>query len=356
MTDVERRTITIDRDDQRLVLRGHLAQSRRAFVLMGIMAALFVLAAGLGLVGPRPSFDWGLASIGVIVAVGAALTLIWSLSRVTRTRLPLGAEFSLTVTEDTFDLIGPGGSERIRWRQLSDLERIGGGLYFMVTPSNARLGVPGRIIGDEDLERALELIRRSDAVADRAEAPSEAFPSEASPPAASPPDLLSGSITFTVADQRVARAALLRASWRPLAIFAALGLIGIIGLTAVMLGLLDREVIGYPAAAAVIGVMSLVLVVVSVGRTAQRMLTVGTVQNLIIAPDALELTGPGGETRFPWTQLADLTRNGGAVIVTTKPTKTRLLFVGRAIDDVMYAAIDQRIGAAQASGAASHPG
>lgn len=338
--DVENRTITIDRDDRKTVLRGHLAQLRSVFILLGVVTVLFVVAAGLSVIGRSPSPGWGLAAAGVIGAAVVGAILVWSQVVLTRKQLPLGSEFRLAVTDETLDLDGPAGSERIRWGQLSSLKRVGGGLYIVIAPTRARLGVPGRLISDEALARAVESIGRPTAVDDHTRTSL----------AASDPAALSSSIAFTAADQRVARAALLRGAWKPLAVVGGLGLIGVAGSAAVAVGILPREFFGCFAVVAAVAVISVTVLVVAVSRTVRRSLTIGMVQTLTLTPDALELTGPGGMTRLLWSQLSGLKRAGNAVIVTSTPAKAKLAFVGRAIDDELYTAIEQRIRMAQASG------
>lgn len=341
MAEVERRTITIDRDDRRAVLRGYLTQSRTAFVLLGVLVALSIAAAALT-IGESPSTGWTIAAAGGIGAVVMAAVLIWSQTLLTRKQLPLGSEFSLSVAEGTFDLDGPWGSDRIRWRQLSNLRRVGGGVYFTVAASNARLGVPGRLISDEDLARAVELIGQPDVVGEQADVSLTAVT----------PDALTSSIVFTSADQRVVRAALLRASWKPLAVLGALALVGLIGLAVTAPDVLRRDLTGLFGVVAAVAVISVIVLVVTVSRAVKRSLAIGTVQTLTLAPDALELTGPGGATRLLWNQLSDLKRTGDVVIVKSTPTKTRLLFVGRSIDGEQYSAIEQRIRTAQTSAGA----
>ena len=63
----------------------------------------------------------------------------------------------------------------------------------------------------------------------------------------------------------------------------------------------------------------------------------------------LELTGPGGATRFLWSRLFDLRRTQNVVTVRSMPAKTTLLFVGRLIGDELYAAIEQHIRMASAT-------
>jgi hypothetical protein len=159
---------------------------------------------------------------------------------------------------------------------------------------------------------------------------------------------------FEAGDQRVARAALLRRSGPLLAVFGVLGAVGIAGLAAGATGILPRDTMGFSAVVTALAVVCLIVLVVAVSRAVRRTLALGTAQTLTLAPDALELTGPGGETRLLWNQLSGLRRAGGAVTVRTAPSRTTLLFVGRLIDDEMYAAIEQRIESAQRSGADSH--
>ncbi|MBW8761425.1 MAG: hypothetical protein JF592_02435 [Microbacterium sp.] len=339
MDAFERRTITIDRDDQRVVLRGHLAQSRTVFILLGALAALSVVAAGVSALGPSPPDGWGLAVAGVVGALVGAAVLIWIQAVVTRKQLPLGSEMSLAITEGTFDIDGAGGADRIRWGQLSNLKRVGGGLYVTVAPSNARLGIPGRLIDDAAFARAIELVGRPAVAEDRADILGEA----------SVTGVLSSSIVFSAVDQRVARAALLRASWKTFVVFGVLALIGVIGLMLGAAGILPGNVIGYSAAVMAIAVISSTVVVTAVNRTVKRSLTIGTAQTLTITPDALELTGPGGATRFLWSRLFDLRRTQNVVTVRSMPAKTTLLFVGRLIGDELYAAIEQHIRMASAT-------
>ncbi|MFF5624480.1 hypothetical protein ACFY5A_03880 [Microbacterium sp. NPDC012755] len=371
MSGFERRTITIDRRDQRAVLGGHLRQSRRVFVLLGVVVVLFAVAAGLSALDGSPSSVWGIAVGSVCLVVALVALLVGNQALMVRRQLPLGAEFSLTVSDDTLDIDGPGGADRIRWRQLSNLTRIGGGVYVTIAPSNARLGLPGRLIDDEALAEAVESIRLADGVGGRADdiasadAPASASaradaPARADVPASAVADAvpsapaLSASIVFAAGDQRVARAALLRRSGPLLAVFGVLGAVGIAGLAAGATGILPRDTMGFSAVIAALAVVCLIVLVVAVSRGVTRTLALGTAQTLTLAPDALELTGPGGETRLLWNQLSGLRRAGRAVTVKTAPSRTTLLFVGRLIDDEMYAAIEQRIESAQRSGADSH--
>lgn len=392
MSGFERRTITIDRRDQRAVLGGHVRQSRRVFVLLGVVVVLFAVAAGLSALDGSPSSAWGIAGGSVCLVVVLVTLLIGNQALMVRRQLPLGAEFSLTVSDDTLDIDGPGGADRIRWRQLSNLTRVGGGVYVTIAPSNARLGLPGRLIGDDALAQAVESIRLADGVGGRADdiasasadasasasvdasasarahasadasasAPARADASaRASAPASAVADAvpsapaLSASIVFEAGDQRVARAALLRRSGPLLAVFGVLGAVGIAGLAAGATGILPRDTMGFSAVVTALAVVCLIVLVVAVSRAVSRTLALGTAQTLTLAPDALELTGPGGETRLLWNQLSGLRRAGGAVTVRTAPSRTTLLFVGRLIDDEMYAAIEQRIESAQRSGADS---
>ena len=407
MSGFERRTITIDRRDQRAVLGGHVRQSRRVFVLLGVVVVLFAVAAGLSALDGSPSAAWGIAGASVCLVVVLVALLIGNQAVMVRRQLPLGAEFSVTVSDDTLDIDGPGGADRIRWRQLSDLTRVGGGVYVTIAPSNARLGLPGRLIGDDALAQAVESIRLADGVGGRADdiasadagaiasasadasasasadasasasadasasASADASASasahasasasaRASAPASAVADAvssapaLSASIVFAAGDQRVARAALLRRSGSLLAVFGVLGAVGIAGLAAGATGILPRDTMGFSAVVAALAVVCLIVLVVAVSRAVTRTLALGTAQTLTLAPEALELTGPGGETRLLWSRLSGLRRAGGAVTVKTAPSRTALLFVGRLIDDEMYAAIEQRIESAQRSGADSH--
>ncbi|PRB07126.1 hypothetical protein CQ047_14265 [Microbacterium sp. MYb72] len=355
MSGFERRTITIDRRDQRAVLGGHVRQSRRVFVLLGVVVVLFAVAAGLSALDGSPSSAWGIAGGSVCLVVVLVTLLIGNQALMVRRQLPLGAEFSLTVSDDTLDIDGPGGADRIRWRQLSNLTRVGGGVYVTIAPSNARLGLPGRLIGDDALAQAVESIRLADGVGGRADASARASaPASAVADAVPSAPALSASIVFTAGDQRVARAALLRRSGPLLAVFGVLGAVGIAGLAAGATGILPRDTMGFLAVVTALAVVCLIVLVVAVSRAVSRTLALGTAQTLTLAPDALELTGPGGETRLLWNQLSGLRRAGGAVTVKTAPSRTTLLFVGRLIDDEMYAAIEQRIESAQRSGVDSH--
>ncbi|WP_223585660.1 hypothetical protein [Microbacterium sp. OVT16B] len=366
MSGFERRTITIDRRDQRAVLGGHVRQSRRVFVLLGVVVVLFAVAAGLSALDGSPSSAWGIAGGSVCLVVVLVTLLIGNQALMVRRQLPLGAEFSLTVSDDTLDIDGPGGADRIRWRQLSNLTRVGGGVYVTIAPSNARLGLPGRLIGDDALAQAVESIRLADGVGGRADdiasasadasasasadasasvdasasarahasadasasarahasadasapAPADAS-ARASAPASAVADAvpsapaLSASIVFTAGDQRVARAALLRRSGPLLAVFGVLGAVGIAGLAAGAAGILSRDTMGFSAVVAALAAVCLIVLVVAVSRAVTRTLALGTAQTLTLAPDALELTGPGGETRLLWNQLSGL-RHAGA--------------------------------------------
>ncbi|MFK4761943.1 hypothetical protein ACI3KS_13480 [Microbacterium sp. ZW T5_45] len=340
MTDLERRTITIGRDDQRAVLRGRLRQQRVVFALLAVVVALMVIVGALSTVG-RPSGGGvalvvsGCAGVAVVLAL-----LVWSQIALTRRQLPLGSEFSLQVTDDTLDLDGPGGSDRIRWRQLSNLRRVGGGIYLTITPSRAQLGLPGRLLGESALARAAELIAAS-AGTDTVE---HGFP--ASAPVAG---ALASSITFTVEDQRIVRTALILGSRTILAIAGGLGLIAVGCVIGAAAGLGSSRMLEVSAMAAALALLLLVVLVVTVHHSVRRSLVVGTAQTLVVTTGALELTGPGGETRFAWNQLSDLRRRRGVVTVRSVSSKTTLAFVGRLVGDDMFAEIAQRIEAAGAA-------
>lgn len=338
MVEFEHRTITVDRADQRAVLRGHLAQSRSVFVLLGVVAVLFVVAAGVGNLA-RPS-GWGLAIGGPTGILLVAMLLIWAQAAVTRKQIPIGSEISVAVTETTFDLDGPAGSDRIRWAQLRNLKRAGGGIYFTVAPSNGRVGLPARLLDDREFGWAVERAGRADALDERADAPS----------VAPEPGVLSSSIVITAMDQRVARAALLRGLWKLFAILGALVLLGVVGLAAQAAGVMHSETVGYVGVLAAIALISMAVLVVSVTRTVARSIAVGTAQTLTIASDALELTGPGGVTRLLWSRLSDLRRTQNVVIVTSMPAKKKLLFLGRLVGDDMYTAIEEGIRASRVEG------
>lgn len=346
MTDLERRTITIGRDDQRAVLRGRLRQQRVLAALLALVVALVVIAGALSTVGRPSGGGVPLVVSGCAGAVVVLALLVWSQVALTRTQLPLGSEFSLRVTDDTLDLDGPGGVDRIRWRQLSNLRRVGGGIYLTISPSNAQLGLPGRLLSDDAFARAAELIDASAGTSAGADAVDPALPaSVASPPSSA----LASSITFTVEDQRIVRTALILGSRMILAIAGGLGLIAVACMIGAAAGLGSSRMLQVSAMAAGLALLLLAVLVVTVHRTVRRSLAIDTAQALTVTDEALELMGPGGETRFGWNQLSDLRRRRGVVTVRSVSSKTTLAFVGRLIDDEMYAAIAQRIDAARAT-------
>lgn len=341
MTELERRTITIGRDDQRAVVWGRLRQTRGPLILIGLALALVLLLVATALTIARPTVDGWSFLIGVAVAVVAVVALLVGNQVVlTRRQLPLGAQFTLQVTDETLDLDGPGGSDRIRWRQLSNLRRVGGGVYLTITPSNAQLGLPGRLVSEAAFARAAEQIGRND----ETDAVDQAL-------AASAPTsgTLSSSITFTVEDQRVVRAALLRGSRTMLAIVGGFALIAIACTAIGAAGRQPSRLLDIAAISGAIALLLLIVLVITVHRTVVRSLDVGTTQGLALTPEGLELTGPGGETRFAWNQLADLRRRRGVVTVKAVSSKTTLAFVGRLVDDAMYASIAQRMDASRAA-------
>jgi len=338
MTDLERRTITIGRDDQRAVLWGRLRQTRGPLILIGIALVLLLVATALTFA--RPTVEGRSFLIGVAVAVVAVVALlVWSQVVLTRRQLPLGSRFTLQVTGETLDLDGPGGSDRIRWRQLSNLRRVGGGVYVTIAPSNAQLGLPARLLSEDALAHAAELIRRN-AVTDAVD--------HTSPASDAAPRALASAITFTVEDQRVVRAALLRGSRTMLAIVGGLALIAIACTAIGAAGRQPSRLLDVAAISGALALLLLIVLIVTVHRTVVRSLQVGTTQGLVLTPEGLELSGPGGETRFAWNQLADLRRRRGVVTVRSVSSKTTLAFVGRLVDDAMYASIAQRMDASRA--------
>lgn len=338
MTDLERRTITIGRDDQRAVLWGRLRQQRAFFTLLAVVVALLVIAGALSAVG-RPS-GGGVALVvsGCAGAVVVLTLFVWSQVTLTRRQLPLGSQFSLQVSDETLDLDGPAGSDRIRWRQVSNLRRVGGGIYLTIAPSNAQLGLPGRLLGESALAHAADLIDASAGT----DAVDHGFP--ASAPAAG---ALTSSITFTVEDQRIVRTALLRGSRTILSVIGGLALIAVACIAVAAAGQTPFRMFQVAAIAAALAILLLIVLVVTVHRAVVRSLAIGTTQALALTAEGLELTGPGGETRFGWNQLSDFRRRRGVVTVRSVSSKTTLAFVGRLIDDDMYAEIAQRIAAAR---------
>lgn len=340
MGEIEPRSITIDRDDQKAVFRGYVAESWKGYLALGVPFMLFVFAVGTIVDGrTSPATALVLALIAVLGGIVIVAILIWGLSVTTRRQLPVGTQVELSVTEGTLDLDRANGVDRIRWRQLSNLKRVGGGVYFTVATSKARIGLPWRLFDEQFFALLRERIAHPvDDVADVADGSTDAAS-----------DALRSSIVVTAADQRAVLGALLRGVWKVFAFIGAIALLALVGLVAGIVGVLSERTFVFAGVIAVVAVLMAVLLALHFRRMVKRGLSVGTEQTVEVSPDALVLTGPGGQTRFLWHQITALRRTGTAVTVKATSSKTTMVFAGRIIDEEMYATVEQRIRAAQAT-------
>ena len=337
MTAFARRAIVVERADRAAVFRGHLAQSVKVFVLVGVVIAACVVVATLNPDGVLSSVGGGFIVAALAVLIVVVALLVWTHAVSVRRQLPLGAEVSVQVTDETLDLDAPGSSERIRWRLLSNPARTKTAVFFTVAPSNVRIGLPARVVGDAEFEVIAERIANTVPADDLAAAP----PTEG--------EGLRAAIVVTAADQRVAARTLRRASAAILLPLVALMLLGLGAAVAGAIGILPDAVTGYAAGVAVLALLAVVVLLNTQAKTVKGVLPLGSEQTLTLTDEALELTGPGGVTRLPWHRLENPRRRGNAVTVRSLPTKTTLVFVGRLVDDQAYAIIEARAGAGASS-------
>lgn len=330
-------TITVTAEDQKAVLRGYRSQSRG---MLWIILMVVLLTAGAALLSSIDD-SWGdpewfaivaLAIIVVLVSIVFVSSMGW-----VRRQLPIGSEIGLRVADEGLYMSSPSGDDLILWHRLSNLKRVGGGVFFNCEPSKIQLAVPGRLVSEEDFASFGQQIEVA------ARTAQEEHVVSPTPTASTADSANTFVITATASDQKNMARLMRRRFSRLLLISTACALVGIAGVVMIVWGVLPGPLLAVFLTVAGIGCLLVATVVRGIGKNTKSAFPLGAEQRLVLREEGLEVTGQLGTMTLPWDRLSDLKRENGAVFVTNTATKVVFVFSGRLVTDEAFAAINERI-------------